>query len=432
VSDRDLAIRVEHLSKRFRIPLDRSATLKHRLTHWRSASRYRILEALLDVSFEVQAGEFLGIIGHNGSGKSTLLKILSRIYRPDDGVVSIEGRVSPFLELGVGFNPELTARENIFLSGAILGLSRPELHRRLDEIIGFAELEQFVDHKLKNFSSGMQVRLAFSLAIQAHAEILMMDEVLAVGDAPFQQKCFDVFNRYKREGRTVVLVTHELGAVTTYCDRALLLDHGRLVADGDTADVTAQYRRAIGMAADGTRPDTEIERWGSRDVVVTGIRLLDQRGVEDANPATGASVRVELGYEIQNDSVADFTCVLWLLRADGVLISESSLPVSQYAQVGASQRGSGGTIRFDIANLALLDGAYTIDVELQGRRDAAPFDHLKHALHFRVIDRRERRGVIEPGGVWSVAPSERSADWPDQLASTTGVGRDERPNRRRR
>ncbi|MGO8687573.1 MAG: ABC transporter ATP-binding protein [Candidatus Dormibacteria bacterium] len=431
MADRDLAITVEHLSKRFRIPLDRSATLKHRLTHWRSASRYRILEALLDVSFEVEAGEFVGIIGHNGSGKSTLLKILSRIYRPNAGVVAIQGRVSPFLELGVGFNPELTARENIFLSGAILGLSRPELHRRLDEIIGFAELEQFVDHKLKNFSSGMQVRLAFSLAIQAHAEILMMDEVLAVGDAPFQQKCFDVFTRYKREGRTVVLVTHELSAVTTYCDRALLLDHGRLVADGDTADVTAQYRHAIGMAADGAHPDAEIERWGSRDVVVTGIRMLDERGVEDANPATGGFVRIELGYEIQNDAVADFTCVLWILRGDGLMVSEVELPVSQYAQVGESQRGSAGTIRFDIPQLSLLDGKYSIDVELQGRRDRAAFDHLKNALHFRVIDRRERRGVIEPGGAWSVVPAEQPADQPEQLVSTRRAGRDERPGRRR-
>ena len=417
MTDRDLAIRVENLSKRFRIPLDRSSTLKHRLTHWRSASRYRSLEALLNVSFEVRAGEFVGIIGHNGSGKSTLLKILSRIYRPDAGVVTIEGRVSPFLELGVGFNPELTARENIFLSGAILGLDRHELHRRLDEIIGFAELEQFVDHKLKNFSSGMQVRLAFSLAIQAHAEILMMDEVLAVGDAPFQQKCFDTFNRYKREGRTVVLVTHELGAVTTYCDRALLLDHGRLVADGDTADVTAHYRHAIGMAADGSRPEAEMERWGSRDVVITGVRMLDSRGVQDVDPPTGGSVRIELGYEIQNDGVADFTCVLWLLRADGVLISESSLPVSQYAQVGASQRGSAGTIRFDIPQLSLLDGKYSVDVELQGRRDTTPYDHLKNALHFRVVDRRERRGVIEPGGVWSVVRADQPGDWPDQLAS---------------
>src|ERR1019366_3534499 len=224
-TDRDAVIKVEHLSKRFRIPLDHSSTLKHRMTHWRSASRHRVLEALRDVSFEVPAGQFIGIIGHNGSGKSTLLKILARIYRPDAGRVAIEGKVSPFLELGVGFNPELTARENIFLSGAILGLGRVELHRLFEEIIGFADLEQFVDHKLKNFSSGMEVRLAFSLAIQAHAEILMMDEVLAVGDASFQTKCFDTFARYKREGRTVVLVTHELEAVNTYCDRALLLDH---------------------------------------------------------------------------------------------------------------------------------------------------------------------------------------------------------------
>ena len=427
MTDRDLAIRVENLSKRFRIPLDRSSTLKHRLTHWRSASRYRSLEALLNVSFEVRAGEFVGIIGHNGSGKSTLLKILSRIYRPDAGVVTIEGRVSPFLELGVGFNPELTARENIFLSGAILGLSRPELHRRLDEIIGFAELEQFVDHKLKNFSSGMEVRLAFSLAIQAHAEILMMDEVLAVGDAAFQQKCFDIFARYKREGRTVVLVTHELGAVTTYCDRALLLDHGRLVADGDTADVTGQYRRAIGLAADGSLAATEVERWGSRDVVLTGVRILDQRGVEDRNPPTGGFVRVELGYRILSDAVTDFVCVLWLMRADGLILSESALPVSQYARVGESQRGAGGTIRFDIAQLPLLDGAYSVDVEIQERRGTGVYDHLKHAINFRVIDRRERHGAIELGGTWSVVPTDQTAGSPEPFVSPQWVGPDERP-----
>jgi len=419
-SDRDLAIRVEHLSKRFRIPLDRSSTLKHRLTHWRSASRYRILEALLDVSFEVPTGEFIGIIGHNGSGKSTLLKILAKIYRPEVGRITIAGKVSPFLELGVGFNPELTARENIFLSGAILGLGRPELHRLFDEIIGFAELEQFVDHKLKNFSSGMEVRLAFSLAIQAHAEILMMDEVLAVGDASFQQKCFDIFNRYKREGRTVVLVTHELAAVTNYCDRALLLDHGRLVADGTAAAVTAQYRRAIGLAADGSRLAPEIDRWGSRDVVITAARMLDERGVEDTNPVTGGFARIEFGYEIQNDAVADFTCVVWLVRGDGLAVAESRFPVSQYAQVGSSQRGSAGTVRYDIPQLPLLDGEYSVNIELQGRRDGATFDHVDHGIRFRVIDRGGRHGVIDPGGVWSVAASELPVvGWPDRLGSTT-------------
>ena len=419
ITDRRIAIRVEDLAKRFRIPLDRSSTLKHRLTHWRSASRYRTLEALRDINFEVPAGEFIGIIGHNGSGKSTLLKILSRIYRPDAGKVTIEGKVSPFLELGVGFNPELTARENIFLSGAILGLGRAELHHRFDEIIGFAELEQFVDHKLKNFSSGMEVRLAFSLAIQAHAEILMMDEVLAVGDASFQQKCFDVFAGYKREGRTIVLVTHQLPAVTMYCDRALLLDHGRLVADGSATEVTAQYRRAIGLADDGSRLGPEIDRWGSRDVVVTGVRMLDERGEADENPISGGFARVELGYEIQNDAVAEFTCVVWLVRGDGLVISEARLAVSQYAQAGSSQRGSAGTIRYDIPELPLLDGTYGVNVELQARRDGATFDHVEHAIRFRVIDRGGRRGLIEPGGVWSVVPSVQPVvGWPDQFTAT--------------
>ena len=185
--------------------------------------------------------------------------------------------------------------------------------------------------------------------------------------------------------------------------------------------MTAHYRHAIGMAADGSRPEAEMERWGSRDVVITGVRMLNSRGVQDVDPPTGGSVRIELGYEIQNDGVADFTCVLWLLRADGVLISEFSLPVSQYAQVGASQRGSAGTIRFDIPQLSLLDGKYSVDVELQGRRDTTPDDHRNNALlHFRVVDRRERRALIEPVGVVLVggAVPDQPGDWPDQC----GVG----------
>jgi ABC-2 type transport system ATP-binding protein len=263
------------------------------------------------------------------------------------------------------------------------------------------------------------VRLAFSLAIQAHAEILMMDEVLAVGDASFQQKCFDVFAGYKREGRTIVLVTHQLPAVTIYCDRALLLDHGRLVADGSATEVTAQYRRAIGLADDGSKLGPEIDRWGSRDVVVTGVRMLDERGEADENPMSGGFARVELGYEIQNDAVSEFTCVVWLVRGDGLVISEARLAVSQYAQAGSSQRGSAGTIRYDIAELPLLDGTYGVNVELQARRDGATFDHVEHAIRFRVIDRGGRRGLIEPGGVWSVVPSEQPVvSWPDQFAST--------------
>jgi ABC-2 type transport system ATP-binding protein len=236
------AIRVSHLNKRFRIPLDRSSTLKYRVTHWRSAARYRDFYAVQDVSFDVPPGQFLGITGPNGCGKSTLLKMLTRIYKPDGGQLEVNGEVASFLELGVGFNPELTARENIFLGGAILGLARAQLAKKVDAILHFADLEEFADLKLKNYSSGMQVRLAFSVAILAKAEILLMDEVLAVGDANFQAKCFDVFARYRREGRTIVLVTHDLITLEKQCERVLLMQHGRIIADGLPGDVTDKYR----------------------------------------------------------------------------------------------------------------------------------------------------------------------------------------------
>src|SRR4029077_6421015 len=217
-------VEVSHLRKRFRLPLDKSTTLKYRVTHWRSSSRYRDLIALRDISFEIPAGQFLGIAGPNGCGKSTLLKILCRIYEADSGYARVNGEFSAFLELGVGFNPELTARENISLGGAVLGLTRAQLRDKIDEVFAFAELEDFAEQKLKNFSSGMQVRLAFTVAILARTDLLIMDEVLAVGDASFQEKCFETFNSYKREGKTIVLVSHDLGSLEEYCDRVILLN----------------------------------------------------------------------------------------------------------------------------------------------------------------------------------------------------------------
>src|SRR4051795_10390460 len=238
-----LAIQVEDLYKSFRIPTNRVDSLKERMVRPFSSRDYRELRALDGVSFEVRQGEFFGIVGRNGSGKSTLLKLLASIYRADAGSIRMAGRLAPFIELGVGFNPDLTARENVTLNGVMMGLTGKEARRRLDAVLEFAELEEFVDLKLKNYSSGMLVRLAFSVMIQAEADILLIDEVLAVGDAAFQQKCRDVFAEMRGGGRTLVLVTHDMTAVQRYCHRAMLLEEGGISYIGDPEEAGRQYLR---------------------------------------------------------------------------------------------------------------------------------------------------------------------------------------------
>lgn len=241
VLSREPAVIVDDVSKTFRLPTEQVHTLKERALHPFRRSSHEHLEALKGVSFAVQPGEFFGIVGRNGSGKSTLLKCMAGIYRLDGGHIFIDGRLSTFIELGVGFNPDLAAQDNVTINGVMMGLTPSEAASRFESVIDFAELQDFTDMKLKNYSSGMQVRLAFSVAIQVDADILLIDEVLAVGDAAFQQKCFDVFYRMRDEGRTVLLVTHDMGAVTRFCNRAALLDHGRMVDFGDPEDVAKSY-----------------------------------------------------------------------------------------------------------------------------------------------------------------------------------------------
>jgi ABC-type polysaccharide/polyol phosphate transport system ATPase subunit len=221
------AIGINGVCKTFRLPHESRTTLKEHFLHPFEQVTYDENRALHDVSFEVEPGEFFGIIGPNGSGKSTLLKIMAGIYQPDAGSVHVDGLLSPFIELGVGFDPELTARDNVRINATLLGLTRNELKERFDEIIAFAELERFVDQKLKNYSSGMQVRLAFSIAIQVPFDILLLDEVLAVGDAAFQEKCLESFEQLRRAGKTIVLVSHDLGTIADFSDRVLLLHQGR-------------------------------------------------------------------------------------------------------------------------------------------------------------------------------------------------------------
>jgi ABC-type polysaccharide/polyol phosphate transport system ATPase subunit len=260
-------IEVQDLHKRFRIPEGRPERVRDRVAHPVRQVGYRELRALEGVSFEVHQGEFFGIVGRNGSGKSTLLKVLASIYRADQGRIRIAGRLAPFIELGVGFNPELTARENVELNGVMMGLGRREARRRLDSVLEFAELHEFVDLKLKNYSSGMMVRLAFSVMVQADADVMLIDEVLAVGDAAFAQKCTDVFRDKRAAGKTLVLVTHDMATVQTFCDRAMLIHDGQQRYLGEPEEAALRYYRLNFEqghdpgSRDGYGPDVEVEAW---------------------------------------------------------------------------------------------------------------------------------------------------------------------------
>jgi ABC-2 type transport system ATP-binding protein len=269
VTARPVVIEVRGLDKTFRIPTHRVDSFKERATHPFRRIEYREERVLKDVSFDVHQGEFFGIVGRNGSGKSTLLKIMSSIYKADAGRIRVAGRLAPFIELGVGFNLELTSRENVVLNGVMMGLGRNEAARRLDAILDFAELREFADLKLKNYSSGMMVRLAFAVMVEADADIMLVDEVLAVGDAAFGQRCMDVFHARRRAGKTLVLVTHDMSTVESLCDRAMLIDDGEVKYLGDPAEAGMRYYRVNFAADHGARPSDTNGPW---DV---NVRLVD-------------------------------------------------------------------------------------------------------------------------------------------------------------
>jgi ABC-type polysaccharide/polyol phosphate transport system ATPase subunit len=309
---------VDAISKKFRVPEERVHTLKERALHPLRRSRYQTFDVLQDISFHVERGEFFGIAGRNGSGKSTLLKCLAGIYGVNRGRIWMDGRLSTFIELGVGFNQDLAARDNVVLNGIMMGLSPREARRRVDEVIDFAELREFEELKLKNYSSGMHVRLAFSVAIQVDADILLVDEVLAVGDASFAQKCFDVFNRMRDEGRTIVFVTHDMGSLNRFCHRALLLERGRMVYLGEPHEVADRYLEInFGRNAD-TGGDAG-DRVGDGDARVVEAWVEDESGERPASLAQGQ--RITLKALVRFDvEVEDPVASVYVLNEDHLAI----------------------------------------------------------------------------------------------------------------
>lgn len=289
MNDKQVAISVKDLHKEFVIPQNKNSSFKQTVVNIVKENKKVKQKVLNGVSFEINKGDFFGIVGRNGSGKSTLLKILAGVYAPTSGEVHINGNLTPFIELGVGFNPELSGRDNVYLNGALLGFSRRQMDSMYKEIVEFAELESFMGQKLKNYSSGMQVRLAFSIAIKAKGDILIFDEVLAVGDEAFQRKCLDVFDQYKASGQTVILVSHDMNTVKQYCNRAILVHGGKIIEDSDAIKVANQY-----SDLNQKEIDKETRSKNNQSLSTLKIRTLDSRGNSKVSYQAGDTMSVSV------------------------------------------------------------------------------------------------------------------------------------------
>ena len=389
-----MAVEARGVEKTFRIPSHRIDSFKERAVHPFARAEYRELHALKGISFDIKQGEFFGIVGRNGSGKSTLLKILASIYRADAGRIRIAGRLAPFIELGVGFNPDLTARENVVLNGVMMGLSRREAEHRLDAVLEFAELEEFVDLKLKNYSSGMMVRLAFSVMIQADADVLLIDEVLAVGDASFQQKCTDVFHEMRDAGKTIVLVTHAMVAVQDFCHRAMLLHDGHIEYMGDPEETARRYFRLNFKEVRSESLGEDVTAVPDVHVRIADSWLEGEDGERATSLEIGEPMRMHVVLEAAMDLVAPrfvFQCV----NADGVHVFGFNrrlvLEPGQPDELAAGDRVHiSGTIQNQLG-----PGRYTLTLWV--RRDRRPGDVALQALKpltFHVYGTPEASGVV--------------------------------------
>ncbi|MFA4928904.1 MAG: ABC transporter ATP-binding protein, partial [Patulibacter sp.] len=378
-----------------------------RALHPFRSTDYREYPVLKDISFEVGRGEFFGIVGRNGSGKSTLLKCMAGIYRPERGRIQVAGRLAPFIELGVGFNPDLTALDNVVINGVMMGLSPREARRRFDEIIAFAELEDYLDLKLKNYSSGMQVRLAFSVMVQASADVLLIDEVLAVGDAAFQQKCLDVFYRLRDEGRTIILVTHDMAAVERFCHRAMFLQDGDIRMIGDPAEVGRAYL-ASNFASGADDEDVAVNVSGSGDGRVTiETRVEDETGVPVTTLVSGRPVAVAV--HIRAHQTIEYPTLLVQLRdAEHAVVTGARVDLSDDGPLRAGERR-----RVDVAwDVTLSNGHYDVGVLLtQGTAEIEVVLDARSAAEVTIHSaERDVIGLVQPPTRVSITtPQQESA-----------------------
>lgn len=407
--DKNNAIEVRNVSKHFKVYYDKGSQLKERVL-FRMRNAYENRLVLDDISFSVKKGEAVGLVGKNGCGKSTTLKLLTKIIYPNSGTISMSGRVSSLIELGAGFHPDMSGRENIYTNAAIFGLTKREIDARLNDIIAFSELEKFIDNPVRTYSSGMYMRLAFSVAINVNADILLIDEILAVGDANFQAKCFNKLREIKAEGTTIVIVSHSLGQIEQICDRSIWIKDGKIQLEGPPKDVHLEYldymntermelaeRERMRREAEGSEAVKKKKRYGSMDCKFTDIKLLDQSGSEQKTFRTGEAMKLVLNYHCEK-KVTDAVFGFGIFRSDGLWCYGTNTRIDRMANFDIERDGS---YEVDLKELMLIPGEYWIDVTIE-YGEGNPVDYYKEALRFEVVSKVSDVGVVRIPHEWTL------------------------------
>ena len=377
------ALEVKHVSKSFRLPTEQANGIKQAFVNWTKGIKgYKEQHVLKDISFKVEKGDFFGIVGRNGSGKSTLLKIISQIYTPEKGTVKVNGTLIPFIELGVGFNPELTGRENIYLNGALLGFSKDEVSAMYDEIVEFAELEEFMDQKLKNYSSGMQVRLAFSIAIKAQGDILVLDEVLAVGDEAFQRKCDDFFSKIKKDKtKTVILVTHSMSSVRRYCNKAIMINQGEVASLGSIDEVVEAYTQLNLEKLGKKEPETQEVLGLTDELTKLKINAISKKVVSN---------KENFEFEVEYNYVGKkkiFLAVAMFDQTRGGIVYDSS---QVYVDRGDQKVGFSIPMElFNSSEFKLTASIRDANKKLSGNENLIGFTNDENSLIFKLSNKKE-------------------------------------------